>query len=57
VGSLAPGKYRVLVFADTPVDPGNAGALFRANWTKGEEVTLESGGSKSLTVHAVDRKE
>jgi hypothetical protein len=57
LGSLAPGRYRVLVFADALVLPSNAGVLFLANRAKGEELTLGPGESRSISVHAVDRKE
>ncbi|MCX6623470.1 MAG: hypothetical protein NTY38_20870 [Acidobacteria bacterium] len=55
--SLAPGKYRLLVFADAPVDPANQSALFLANRVKGEELTLRPGEGRSISVHAVDRKD
>jgi hypothetical protein len=54
---LAPGTYRVLVFADTLVDPVDASVLFLANRAKGEELTLGPGESRSLSVRAVDRKD
>jgi hypothetical protein len=57
LGSLAPGRYRVLVFADALVLRSNAGVLFLANRAKGEELTLEPGESRSISVHAADRKE
>ena len=57
LGSLAPGTYRVLVFADASVDQANAGPLFLANRVKGEELTLGPGESRPISVHAVDRKD
>jgi hypothetical protein len=57
LASLAPGRYRVIVFADTLVDPANAISLFLANRVKGEELTLGPGESRSISAHAVDRKE
>jgi hypothetical protein len=57
LGSLAPGTYRVLVFADALVDQANAGPLFLANRVKGEELTLGPGERRSISFHAADRKD
>jgi len=55
--SLAPGKYRVVVLADTPADPASAGPLFLANRIKGETVELAARESRSLSVRALDRRD
>jgi hypothetical protein len=54
---LAPGKYRVVVLSDTPVDPSNPGALFLGYRQKGEALTLGPGEHRSLQVRAADRKD
>ncbi len=57
LGSLAPGTYRVLVFADALVLQANAGVLFLGNRVKGEALTLGPDERRSISVRAVDRKE
>lgn len=55
--TLAPGRYRVLVLADSAVDPANAQTLFLANRIKGEELTLGPNEKRSISVRALDRKD
>jgi protocatechuate 3,4-dioxygenase beta subunit len=51
---IAPGKYRLLAYADMWVDPASAGDFFLANSSHGEALNLEPGESRTLSVTAMD---
>jgi hypothetical protein len=51
---VAPGEYRLLVFANALVDRTGAEELFLANRSKGEAITLAPRESHSVQVKALD---
>jgi hypothetical protein len=51
---IAPGKYRLLAYAEAWIDPAGVGDFFLANSSHGEALNLEPGQNRTLSMTAME---